>query len=331
MMNFCTRFDQYFLTRGIALYKSLKRHCNNFHIYIYAFDNKTFDVLKKLNFDNATILLSNEFEDEKLLEIKKNRNRVEYLWTCTPSIILQSIIKYKLSDCTFLDPDLYFFSSPSILFEEFGNNSILITSHRYTPEYDQSKTSGKYNVQFITFINNSIGINALKWWKKSCDDWCYMRQENNKFGDQKYLDDWPNRFEGVHELKHLGGGVAPWNIQQYHIFKKNGSLWGLELLNKEEFRIIFYHFHNLKYLSNFKVDLGSYKLSDEVIRLIYKPYLSQLIEIDKKIKNIDNSIYPYKENKLCFNLKSKLKLIKKILKRKINGNYNIFSIKKLEI
>ena len=331
MMNFCTRFDQYFLTRGVALYKSLKRHCNDFHIYIYAFDNKTFDVLNKMNFDNATILSSSEFEDEKLLEIKKERTTTEYLWTCTPTIILHSIKKFNLTNCTFLDPDLYFYSSPQDLFDEFGKNSILITSHRYTPKYDQSEACGKYNVQFTTFLNNSNGMEALDWWKKSCDQWCYMRQEDNKFGDQKYLDDWTERFEDVHVLKHLGGGVAPWNIQQYHFFKKDGKLMGLEILNKKEFEIIFYHFHSLKYLNNFKVDLGSYKLSYEVIRLIYKPYLSHLTAIDKKIKKIDNSIYPYKENKLCFNLKSELKLIKRNLKRRINGNYNICSIKKLEI
>ena len=120
-----------------------------------------------------------------------------------------------------------------------GEKSVLITEHRYTKEYDQSRTSGIYCVQFMTFKNDKNGMEALNWWRNACIEWCYSRFENGKFGDQKYLDDWLNRFKGVHSLKNLGGGVAPWNIQQYD-------------LSKKEFELIFYHFHGFKILENHK-------------------------------------------------------------------------------
>ena len=110
--------------------------------------------------------------------------------------------------CTYLDADLYFFSSPEPIFSEFNGRSILLTEHRYTKQYDQSVASGVYCVQFITFNADDDGLTALTWWRDACIDWCYARKEDGKFGDQKYLDAWPARFSGIHELQHLGGGVA---------------------------------------------------------------------------------------------------------------------------
>ena len=46
---------------------------------------------------------------------------------------------------------MFFYSNPRVLYDEMGANSVLITEHRYTKEYDQSATSGKYCVQFVTF------------------------------------------------------------------------------------------------------------------------------------------------------------------------------------
>jgi len=124
-------------------------------------------------------------------------------------------------------------------------STVLITNHRYTPKYDQSATSGLYCVQFMTFKNDEKGLKVLKWWRNACLDWCYARCEDGKFGDQKYLDNWPNQFEGVHELQNLGGGVAPWNIQQYIVEK---DLKCKEISTNINFNIIFYHFHNFKFL-----------------------------------------------------------------------------------
>jgi hypothetical protein len=67
-------------------------------------------------------------------------------------------------------------------------------------------------------------MQALNYWRESCIDWCYARAEDGKFGDQKYLDDWTTRFENVHVLAHLGGGLAPWNMQQYDFKKLNHKL-----------------------------------------------------------------------------------------------------------
>ena len=292
MNYFCTLFDSNYLSRGIAMYESLSKYCNNFHLYIFAFDNDCFKILKKLQLFNVTVISLNDFENEKLLALKSTRNRAEYCWTCTPSIILYCLDKFNLDHCTYLDADLYFYSNPVILLEEMGAKSVLITEHRYTPKYDQTITSGKYCVQFITFKNSEDGIKVLKWWVDACIEWCYARFEDGKFGDQKYLDDWTTRFNCIHVLQNEGGGLAPWNIQQYKIRWKTPLILK-NLWSNEKVKPVFYHFHSLSFCSKNIIELANefYSISKEIKKCIYLPYIRHLTKImndlNKKYNDVD--------------------------------------------
>lgn len=276
MYSYCTLFDSKYLTRGLTMYESLKLHSDNFHLYIFAFDDISYDLLKKLNLEFVTLISLKEFEDDELLKAKKNRSSGEYCWTCTPSTIKYCIEKYSLESCTYLDSDLYFFSNPAVLIDEMQEKSVLITEHRYTPKYDQSLTSGKYCVQFMTFKNDANGMKVLNWWRNSCNDWCYARFENGKFGDQKYLDDWTKRFKGVHELENLGGGIAPWNMQQYQFTLNNNILIGSRKDNNLSFEVIFFHFHALKIIDINLIGLTNYQLFDDCKDLVYQIYINSL-------------------------------------------------------
>lgn len=312
MYNYCTLFDSNYLTRGLAMYESLKQNSDEFHLYIFAFDDRSNELLRKLNLEFVTIISLKEFEDDELLALKSSRSTGEYCWTCTPSIIKYSIEEFNLGNCTYLDADLYFFSNPKVLIEEMGEKSVLITEHRYTSEYDQSATSGIYCVQFMTFKNDSNGMKVLNWWRKSCNAWCYARFEDGKFGDQKYLDDWTTRFEGIHVLKSLGGGLAPWNIQQYKMEEK-------------PFELVFYHFHDFRFLDHTYVDFGYYRLRKKDKKIIYEPYTRHLEKIKKELQEKDNSYDYHGAKKLRLHWKTPLENLKRVLK----GNYNIYNIQKL--
>jgi hypothetical protein len=280
MMNFCTLFDSVYLSRGLAMYNSLARNCDDFHLYVFAFDDKCYSILKELNLKNMTVISLFEFEDEELLRIKPTRTRGEYCWTSTSSTILYVLNNYKVDNCTYLDSDLYFFSSPQVLLDEMGNDSVLITPHRYTKKYDQSERTGIYCVQFVTFKNDEKGLKVLNWWRNACLEWCYARFEDNRFGDQKYLDDWPTRFEGVYVCENLGAGVAPWNMQQYSFDEENGIVIGTEITTGKKFKVIFYHFHSLAFVSpSYFSPRPYYKRNESVIRLIFNPYAKEIKKI----------------------------------------------------
>ena len=277
MINFCTLFNSTYLTRGLAMYHSLEEHCADFHLYILAFDQQCYDTLVFLRLSHATVISLQEFEDEQLLSVKSTRTATEYCWTCTPASIQYCMQKFQLDSCTYIDADLLFFSDPKILIEEMGEDSVLITEHRYTPQYDQTQVSGKYCVQFVCIKNDERGRKVLQWWKDACLEWCYNRVEDNKFGDQKYLDDWCERFEGVHELRHLGGGLAPWNMQQYDFALQNDGLTGTETSTGKKFNAVFFHFHCFRYFkTSVFAPAGNYQLNENLLSLIYDPYIKSL-------------------------------------------------------
>lgn len=316
MNNFCTLFDSNYLSRGLVMYRSLLSTGTDFHLYVYAFDDLCADILVSMNLPRITVVSLTEFEDERLLAIKPSRSRVEYCWTCTSHAIGHAMKTFGLMEITYLDADLYFYSDPAALLDEFhdSGSSVLLTEHRYTFIYDQSKKSGIYCVQFITFRNDIRGLSALCWWQDRCLEWCYAIKENGKFGDQKYLDDWLERFTGIHVLTHIGGGVAPWNIQKYSLHKEGIRL----LINGVP--LVFYHFHGYKFYKDGTQNLGDYWLKTSVIDLLYRPYVHAVQSAQREISelfhnfNHGNSLWD-----------TSFSAVFGRFKRKLKGEYNVYN------
>lgn len=277
MYHFCTYFDQNYLPRGLALYHSLARYAQPFMLYVLCMDEGAYDLLSKLDLAYLTPISLEDFErgDEALLEAKTNRSLIEYYFTCTPSLPLYILNHFPNVDLiTYLDADLYFFADPAPIYDELGEQSILIVGHRFPEELRDREKYGIYNVSFLTFRNNVHGRECLDWWRERCLEWCYDRLEETRFADQKYLDDWPIRFQQVVVLKHKGAGLAPWNIAAYSIREDKGSV----LVDSAS--LIFYHFHHLKIHHRFLFDTGleDYRASLNTTsrQRIYAPYLQEL-------------------------------------------------------
>lgn len=285
-LNFCTLFNSNYLARGLTLYHSLEEVCADFHLYVFAFDKAAEDFLKAKNYPHLTVVGLSEFEDPELLRVKPTRSPAEFCWTCTPSTILYSIEKFGLDHCTYLDADMRFYHDPAILIKEMGAKDVLLTDHNYTASYDQSAVSGRFCVQFVLFRNTPNGMKALRWWRESCNEWCYARAEDGKFGDQKYLDDWETRFEGVHVLRHPGGGVAPWNVLRFDVFRKNKKPFIRVKETGEVFPLVFFHFHGVKFFTNKVVQLcgPAYDVHEDFRFDVYFPYLRELVHTEKSLR-----------------------------------------------
>jgi hypothetical protein len=160
---------------------------------------------------------------------------------------------------------MWFRKNPAHIFQELeaSHKHVLITDHNYAPEYDSSFLSGQYCVQFMVFSRG--GEKVRKWWEERCIEWCYSRIEDGKFGDQKYLDDWLDRFpDEVHALSDKELLLAPWNATRFP--------YG---------RSVCWHFHSLRIVSldsasGFGVDCGVYPLPLVTRQYVYERYVGDL-------------------------------------------------------
>ena len=290
-MVFCTLFDSNYLDKGLALYHSMSKQIDIFKLYIFAFDDRCYDILKEMCLENTVILSLEDIMTERLRQIQSERTRAEFCWTCSPIIIEYVLQKKKEKVCTYIDADIYFFSNPEEIIQEIAdsNCSVGLVEHRFERNYEYGKhvfRVGKYCIQFNTFFNDCSGMQVLTDWKKRCLEWCYYRCEDGKLGDQKYPDKWRRKFTCIHEAKALGAGVAPWNLHLYsYKERKDSEIW-MES-NGRKFRLIFYHFEGMKYLSDGRVFLNLWNPCAPGMRkkLFYGEYLSVISSVRKFLAN----------------------------------------------
>jgi hypothetical protein len=283
-LHFATFFDKNYIPKGLILLESLEKHTLDFRLHVLCLDTETKTFLDALqNIHLLTFVLS-EVENyyPELAEAKSNRSKVEYYFTLSP--FLPDYILTKTPEIEFvttLDADIMFFSDPRKLFaQEFVGKSILISPHRFTNVLKYKEMYGKYNVSFQSFRNDKNARECLRWWKGKCVEWCYDVLEENRFADQKYLDTWPERFEGVAIIQNPGAALAPWNLAPTDMKEANGEV----LIQGQP--IIFYHYHYFRLVTKNIVrhNLASYHITPNslITNAIYKPYLEKLNAIEKK-------------------------------------------------
>jgi hypothetical protein len=279
MIHFCTYFDSNYLIKGLALYRSLVRHAMPFRLWVLCFDDLVHEALQKAALAGITAISLRDFEegDQELLQAKSNRSRIEYYFTCTPSLLLHVLRNHGEVDViTYLDADLFFFSDASPVYQELDKGSVLIVRHRFPPALKHLQIHGIYNVGLVSFRRDDVGFQCLQWWRDRCLEWCCDRVEDGRFADQKYLDDWPVRFPRVVVLQHKGAGLAPWNVDNYSLRLEDGQI----LIDSQP--LVFFHFHRLERTGRwlYDPDLGRYgaHASSLLRKYIYGSYIRELHE-----------------------------------------------------
>lgn len=297
--SYCTLFNAAYLDRGLAMLRSLSRVSGDIRIYVLTMDEETFCVLQDLKLKKVRLIRHDDFATKELLSVRKERTLSEYCWTCTAALIQYVLTYHSEKICTYVDSDLYFYQNPFCLIEELekAGGSVQIVEHRFGKGVfaeHMLRYSGRFCVQFNTFDNTEESMRILSEWAGQCLEYCSSVQDGDRLGDQKYLEEWPQKYGCVHILQHEGGGMAPWNIHLYRGREDAAGKCRIEnKYSRECADLIFYHFHGLQMLGDGKADMNIFTrnlgIQKELARKLYVPYVRELYQTRTDLMEA----YPY--------------------------------------
>lgn len=274
--GYCSYFDSGYLSRGLALIESLRTHGDNAPVYVLALDDTVQNYFTEHAIDNVFVLRVSDIEqaEPQLVQVREERSRMEYYFTCTPLLIRYVMNKLATPGAVaiYLDADLYFFDNPLTVVDALGDDSVGIIEHRYPTSVEKKLAKyGRFNVGWVGFRDDAHGRAVLDWYAASCLEWCSDTPQGGKYADQGYLNWFPD-FAGVRILTQPGFNVAPWNTRRHHIESASRVLVDGEPL-------IFFHVHGLRRVGSHYVTaqlVYGAPASRALMRGVYEPYVSAL-------------------------------------------------------
>jgi hypothetical protein len=241
---YCSYFDHNYLSRATLTIASLRRFDAETPIYVLALSELCESILRELALPNVEIVPLAELEQAypELAPLKQTRTLIEYYFTLSPFLPHYLFSKTAADRITYIDGDLYFFTSPRPVLDSLRQASVAISPHRFSFEYRNHVRYGLFNVAWITYRRCTEGLDCLNTYKTECTEWCYDRLEDGRFGDQKYLDAWPGRYPSLKVINHKGFNLAIWNAHNYIMRVKDG------VVMVDDDPLVFYHFASTQLL-----------------------------------------------------------------------------------
>ena len=276
---YCTYFNKGYLSRGIVMLRSLARFARDYVVEVLCFDEETHAFLSKYDFGSVIPVPISEFESRhpELTAVKPTRSRGEYFFTCTSSWTLDVLNRHTESSIViYLDADMKFFNSPDSILESMSDKDIIICDHNFERDYERQAEHGRFNVGFVAFRNNEVGMDCLSRWASDCIDWCYDRAEDGKYADQKYLDAWPERYGDRLAIAPKSVDLGPWGIGDGELTLKGGipQICGEPL--------VLYHYQGLRLFGRRHYYLGYYYHHpvSKILEVLYEPYIRELSAVE---------------------------------------------------
>lgn len=244
-INIATLFDKNYLIRSVAFYQALSKTGGDYTYWFLCLDDESEAMMKKLSLPSVNILREVDLADEELLLTRNNRTFAEFVFTCKSALMNFVISQLKDGEkMAFSDNDVVYFNSPSSLFEkmEIGSYSIGVVPHRF-PKAQQFMNDkvGRFNAGLVYFIADQNSRECIAEWRRQCIEWCYLKYEKDRFGDQLYMNKWPDRFQGLYIIPDKGINVGSWSLPNFNLEEIDSKYF----VDKEP--LTCYHFHRIRF------------------------------------------------------------------------------------
>jgi hypothetical protein len=281
---YCTIFDDQYLARALALYRSFIKVNQRSIFAFFCIDTYSYNFLVALKLNQAIIVSHDDFATPELIEVRAIRSRGEYCWTCKPVAMLYLMKSLpRATWVVYVDSDMMFFGDPDEVLLE-SKFHYLLTPHRFHVNFLKcSNTVGQYNAGYVAARCSDNGKRAITWWKDRCIESCSFIPTPNTFADQRYLNQMTDLFEFGTSLDHIGMNAAPWNMAKFNFSHNAGQVF---IDNKP---LLLFHFQGLHLFDNGKASLyvGNMRINKNLMANVYLPYILALSQEFKNIREID--------------------------------------------
>jgi hypothetical protein len=226
-----TSVNRAYLARALTLARSVHLHDPDVHFVVLLVEPKlpsdfqpgevfheflaggAFDEILTLSqLDTSTIA---NFESYSVIE----------MCTAVKGIASQFLLNREgVKIVTYLDPDLYFFTSLGAIREEHQNSDVLLTPHLnhnpttnlviHNDEVAGSMNHGIFNLGFVSFKSNNRSKMIASWWADRLAISSRADYGRGLFTDQKWWDLTPVYFPDIGVVKNDGWNMAPWNLSE---------------------------------------------------------------------------------------------------------------------
>ncbi len=287
MSSFCTFFDHGYLPQGLALWTSLHRQDPAVTVWVLVLDAETEATLRALAVPGLKLVVLEELlaADPELAAIQKTRSRQEFIFTLKPCLCRFLLrLNPATSALAYLDADIFFFRDAEAVHRELAQHSILVVPHRYPPWHDDTSRYGRFNAGLLAFRGDEQGMACLDRWRAQCLASCALAADGVVYGDQKYLDEWPERFgEAVCVSRNPGLNLAPWNWAAHRCVMEG------EGAQVDGAPLVAFHFAQFRPITSHWFDSGQLEYGIMPLGLrshLYGKYWAALLAAESEIRRV---------------------------------------------
>jgi len=283
-LSFVTYFSKEFLIQGsVAVDSFIKIHPLS-QGFIVCLDPISFHYMKSKKYPFRIKI----YEISELSEINtmfnfflETRTFAESIISIKPRVIERFIDAIDAeSYLVYFDADLFFFDS-MLEIESISNGvEVILCEHLFPKSMMESLKFGRFNGGLIVFRNSQISKLILNRWQVDCTEWCKLELRENKFADQKYLDQYAT-LPGVVALTHPGV-----NNGQYYFKEKRKFEFSIKnrKLKIEGVPLLSFHFHGIRIFSHsISTGFNRYDVPRQFPMLFFGIYLRYVRAIRREI------------------------------------------------